>query len=122
MTVDQLIGILAGIVVLIVIGVMAWKIFAGVKRDKKNYARALKMVPMLIHLPPSTDDVQVGGRDERDVIGEQLSEAQVMYSIISSTTQPTSTSSLSPPSPTRRQRVPTAAASRSSPSVATAMA
>ncbi len=85
MTVDQLIGILAGIVVLIVIGVMAWKIFAGVKRDKKNYARALKMVPMLIHLPPSTDDVQVGGRDERDVIGEQLSEAQVMYSIISST-------------------------------------
>ena len=40
---------------------------------------------MLIHLPPSTDDIEVGGRDERDVINEQLSEAQVMYSIISST-------------------------------------
>ena len=40
---------------------------------------------MLIHLPPSTDDVQIGGRDERDVIGEQISEAQMMYSIISST-------------------------------------
>ncbi len=85
MTLDQLIAICAVVVVLIVIGVVAWKIFAGVQRDKKNYARALKMVPMLIHLPPSTDDVQVGGRDERDVIGEQLSEAQVMYSIISST-------------------------------------
>ena len=85
MTLDQLITICAVIVVLIVIGVIAWKIFAGAQRDKKNYARALKMVPMLIHLPPSTDDVQVGGRDERDVIGEQLSEAQVMYSIISST-------------------------------------
>ena len=65
--------------------VILWKIWAGGKRDRKNIARALKMVPMLIHLPPSTDDIEVGGRDERDVINEQLSEAQVMYSIISST-------------------------------------
>ena len=43
------------------------------------------MVPMLIHLPPSTDDIQGGGRDERDVTNEALSQAQVMYSIISST-------------------------------------
>ena len=69
----------------IVFFVMVWKMWAGGKRDKKNIARALKMVPMLIHLPPSTDDIEVGGRDERDVINEQLSEAQVMYSIISST-------------------------------------
>lgn len=55
------------------------------KRMRKNYARALKMVPMLIHLPPSTDDVQGGGRDERDVTNEELSAAQVMYGIISST-------------------------------------
>ncbi len=75
------VGIIAGIVALFV----AWKIFAGVKRERKNYERALKMVPMLIHLPPSTDDIQAGGRDERDVIDEQVSEAQVMYSIISST-------------------------------------
>ena len=73
--------------VLLAIGfiILAWKIFAGVKRERKNYERALKMVPMLIHLPPSTDDIQTGGRDERDVINEQISEAQVMYSIISST-------------------------------------
>ena len=78
------------IIVLVVAVVLAivWTIFAGTKRDKKNYARALKMVPMLIHLPPSTDDIQVNGRDERDVIGEQISEAQVMYSIISSTLTP----------------------------------
>jgi len=66
-------------------GILLWLIWAGKKRDRKNTARALKMVPMLIHLPPSTDDVEVGGRDERDVINEQLSAAQVMYSIISST-------------------------------------
>ncbi|MBR5419438.1 type IV secretory system conjugative DNA transfer family protein [Candidatus Saccharibacteria bacterium] len=85
MTIDQLLGIGVAIVVVVVIILMAWKLFSSKLRDKKNYARALKMVPMLIHLPPSTDDVQVGGRDEREVIGEQLSEAQVMYSIISST-------------------------------------
>ena len=71
--------------VVVVSLVLAWKLWAGAKRDRKNIARALKMVPMLIHLPPSTDDIEVGGRDERDVINEQLSEAQVMYSIISST-------------------------------------
>ena len=82
---DGLIVPAVAVAVIAVVGIIAWKTYASAKRDKKNYARALKMVPMLIHLPPSTDDVQVNGRDERDVIGEQISEAQVMYSIISST-------------------------------------
>ena len=82
---DNVAKIGVGIVVVVLILVLGWKLFASAKRDKKNYARALKMVPMLIHLPPSTDDIQTGGRDERDVIDEQLSEAQVMYNIISST-------------------------------------
>ena len=82
---EALVGPLVAIIIVVVGLAIAWKIFAGKKRDKKNYARALKMVPMLIHLPPSTDDVQVGGRDEREVVGEQISEAQVLYSIISST-------------------------------------
>lgn len=78
---------MVGIGILVVIGlaIIAWKVFAGAKRAGKNIERSLKMVPMLIHLPPSTDDIQGGGRDERDVINEQISEAQVMYSIISST-------------------------------------
>ena len=75
--------IIIAVLAVIVFFVMIWKMWAGGKRDKKNIARALKMVPMLIHLPPTTDDIEVGGRDERDVINEQLSEAQVMYSIIS---------------------------------------
>ena len=79
--------VVAGVVIALVVAglLIGWKVYSGAKREKKNYARALKMVPMLIHLPPSTDDVQVGGRDERDVISEQLSEAQVMYGILSST-------------------------------------
>lgn len=54
-------------------------------REAKNYERGLKMVPMFIHLPPSSDDLEKGGRDERDVTEEVLSQAQVMYNIISST-------------------------------------
>ncbi|MBR2588817.1 ATP-binding protein [Candidatus Saccharibacteria bacterium] len=57
------------------------------KREAKNLERGVKMVPMLIHLPPQTDDIQGGGRDERDVTNEALSQAQIMYSIIASTLQ-----------------------------------
>jgi hypothetical protein len=51
----------------------------------KNYERGLKMVPLLIHLPPSSDDIEGNGRDERDITEEVLSQAQVMYNIIAST-------------------------------------
>ena len=54
-------------------------------REVKEVERGLKMIAMLIHLPPTTDDIQAGGRDERDVINEAVSQAQVMYSIIAST-------------------------------------
>ena len=54
-------------------------------RESKNLERGIKMVPMLIHLPPQTDDIQGGGRDERDIANEAISQAQIMYSIISST-------------------------------------
>ena len=80
--------LMVGVVIIIIIGVVAvfaWKIVATKKQERKNYERGLKMIPMLIHLPPSTDDIEVGGRDERDVTNEALSEAQVMYNIISST-------------------------------------
>ena len=55
------------------------------KRKAKEFERALKMIPMLIHLPPSTDDIQGGGRDERDINDEAISQATIMYTIISST-------------------------------------
>lgn len=55
------------------------------KRKLKDYERQLKLVPLLIHLPPSTDDIDGGSRDERDVNDEAISAATVMYSIIAST-------------------------------------
>ena len=71
--------------VVIIAGLIAWLLNVKRQREGKELERGLKMVPMLIHLPPQTDDIQGGGRDERDVTNEAISEAQVMYSIISST-------------------------------------
>ena len=55
-------------------------------RKAKKYERGLKMVPLLIHLPPQTDDINSeNGRDKRDIANEAISKAQVMYSILFST-------------------------------------
>ena len=78
------------------VGIVAFLLIAAViiavvvrflhkKRKAKEYERSLKLIPMLIHLPPSTDDIQGGGRDERDVNDEAISQATIMYTIISST-------------------------------------
>ena len=53
-------------------------------REQKNYERGLKMVPLLIHLPPPSDDTEVGGRDIRDVTDENISKAQILYTVIAS--------------------------------------
>jgi len=75
--------LIIGVSVMVLAGAVA--LLVARRRREKDYERGIKMVPMLIHLPPSTDDIQGGGRDERDVTNEALSQAQVMYSIISST-------------------------------------
>ncbi len=54
-------------------------------REQKNFERGLKMVPLLIHLPPISEDTEIGQRDVRDVVEENISKAQVLYSIIAST-------------------------------------
>jgi hypothetical protein len=59
--------------------------YRRVLREAKNYERGLKMVPLYIHIPPISDDIEGGGRDERDLTEEVLSQAQVMYNIIAST-------------------------------------
>lgn len=56
-------------------------------REQKNYERGLKMVPLLIHLPPPSDDIESGQRDVRDVTDENISKAQILYNIIATTLQ-----------------------------------
>lgn len=76
---------------LVVIGVLgALGLFILLKsrkllREAKNYERGLKMVPLLIHLPPTSDDIDTKGRDARDIADENISKASVLYSILAST-------------------------------------
>lgn len=80
--------IITTLMILTVITVVALFIFSQYKntlREAKNYERGLKMVTMYIHIPPASDDLETNGRDERDVTGEVISQAQVMYNILAST-------------------------------------
>lgn len=54
-------------------------------REQKNYERGLKIVPLFIHLPPPSEDTEVGSRDVRDVTDETISKAQIIYNIIAGT-------------------------------------
>ena len=77
------------ILVMVIAAILLFVLLFGARISKlkkaKKYERGLKMVPLLIHLPPSTDDIDGGGRDKRDITNEAISKAQVMYSILSST-------------------------------------
>jgi len=75
------------IVTIVVLGgaTVAFLMYRRTLRDAKNYERGLKMVPILIHLPPASEDIAGENRDKRDLTEEVLSQAQVMYNIIAST-------------------------------------
>lgn len=45
------------------------------------------MIPLLIHLPPPSEDIDGNGRDVRELVDENISKAQVLYNIIASTMQ-----------------------------------
>ncbi len=67
-------------------GIVFWR-SRKLLREQKNYERGLKMVPLLIHLPPLSEDADYNGRDVRDLVDENVSKAQILYNIISSTVQ-----------------------------------
>lgn len=80
--------ILAVIFAMVLVAVpMVFLRMRKVFREQKNYERALKIVPLLIHLPPPSDDIDVGSRDSRDVVDETISKAELIYNIIASTLQ-----------------------------------
>ena len=83
--INFIITVLIILIIIITISLFVFSQYKNVVREAKNYERGLKMIPMYIHIPPSSSDLEGNGRDERDVTEEVLSQAQVMYNIISST-------------------------------------
>jgi hypothetical protein len=83
--------ILIILAIIFIIGVISGPIIylqaRRVFREQKNYERGLKIVPLFIHLPPPSDDIDVGARDVRDVTDESISQATTIYNIIASTLQ-----------------------------------
>ena len=78
--------IILGVLILIaVIGMVGYYQYHKIYQEQKNYERGLKIIPLLIHLPPASEDIQASGRDVRDVVEENISKAQVIYNIIAST-------------------------------------
>lgn len=83
-----MVGVLVVFLIILAIGgPVAYFLVRKIFREQKNFERGLKMVPLLIHLPPTSDDTEAGGRDSRDVADENISKAQVMYNILASTVQ-----------------------------------
>jgi hypothetical protein len=75
-------------IVLLLAGPIVLQQIRRVLREQKNYERGLKTILLWIQLPPPSEDIELGGRDSRDVINESISQAQTIYSIISSTIKP----------------------------------
>jgi hypothetical protein len=75
------------IILLIILGAAPVVFFyvRRILREQKNYERGLKIVPLMIHLPPLSEDVDLGARDSRDVTDETISKATAIYNIIAST-------------------------------------
>ncbi len=77
------------VVVALVLGVFSFFAYRRVLRKAKGIERGLKMVPLLIHLPPPADETeQQTMRDVRDVMREKASQAQTLYDLIAGTAQP----------------------------------
>lgn len=80
-------GFIVFIALVAAVGGVAYWHYLGIFREAKNYERGLKMVPLLIHLPPSSDDIEGGSRDSRDIAEESISKAETLYNIIASTSR-----------------------------------
>lgn len=79
--------IILGIVIIVIGGlsIVGYLVYRRGIRYAKGIERGIKMVPVLINLPPPSEDAEVGARDVRDVMQERISQAEVLYNLIAST-------------------------------------
>ncbi|HEX3082609.1 MAG TPA: DUF87 domain-containing protein, partial [Candidatus Saccharimonadia bacterium] len=67
------------------LGVVAYLVYQGKLRRAKAIERGLKMVPILIHLPPPSSDTHGDNRDIREVMREKTAQAEVLYNLLAGT-------------------------------------
>lgn len=64
-----------------VISIVAYLWYRKLSRRAKDIERSLKMVPLLVKLPPQ--EIETGSRDIRDVIKENISKAEGVFNLLS---------------------------------------
>ncbi|HVQ43511.1 MAG TPA: hypothetical protein VMT30_00915 [Candidatus Saccharimonadia bacterium] len=67
------------------LGAVAYFTYQKKLRRAKAIERGLKMVPVLIHLPPPSSDTQGENRDLREIMREKTSQAEVLYNLLAGT-------------------------------------
>ncbi len=67
------------------LGYVAYFTYKRKLRRAKAIERGLKMVPILIHLPPQSEDTTAGSRDVREVMREKVAQAEVLYNLLAGT-------------------------------------
>jgi hypothetical protein len=67
------------------VGAVAYFTYRAKLRRAKAIERGLKMVPIMIHLPPPSSDTAGENRDVREVMREKTSQAEVLYNMIAGT-------------------------------------
>jgi hypothetical protein len=85
----EVIGIIA-VVFIAVLATLGPVLFVKLRNNRHEeiaYERGIEMVPLLIHLPPISEDTELNGRDVRDIVDENISKSQIIYNIIASTTE-----------------------------------
>ena len=75
------------VAVLVTLGPVLFMRLRNGSQESVTYERGVEMVPVLIHLPPISEDTEANGRDLRDIVDENISKAQIIYNIIASTMQ-----------------------------------
>jgi hypothetical protein len=73
----------------LILGGITFMAYRRTLRRAKGVERGLKMVPLLIHLPPPSDDTEnSGSRPVQDIMREKVKQAEVLYELIAGTAQP----------------------------------
>jgi hypothetical protein len=67
------------------LGGVAYFTYKRKMRRAKAIERGLKMVPILIRLPPPSSDTASGSRDIREVMREKTAQAEVLYDLLGGT-------------------------------------
>ena len=73
------------LVIIAGVGGFAFFNYQRILRRAKGIERGLKMVPLLIHLPPASYEQPNTGRDSRELFREKIAQAEVLYDLLAGT-------------------------------------